>query len=201
MTECCHGCEAILEEFDSFLIDDTATCLKAELFVDMENNRVCQACYNEEYAITCASCHAGLYENEDNYLKFENGKFEFYYKDVDGDLVCAACYRAEYEETCPICHERKAVYSNKPESSFFALLKTMDEQPPGLYKVKRFPFYYGEFAVGFRGFFNEAIELIMPLETIQNKFCLDKNEDVPEALYYICPECMEVLNDTHNNDC
>ncbi len=78
--------------------------------------------------------------------------------------ICDDCYRDNYTEDCPLCED----YYEKSEiaDAFCLAPETAKDMgmKPGIYKIKEYPFYYGNCVTGFDDFFEGAIELIKEIE-------------------------------------
>lgn len=172
---------------------DGQTGSDVELYVNTEGNRLCKACYDKYYAVECNICGEHLYEDSSNYAGYENGTFDFYYHDEDEKPICEECWRNVFKEQCPICEEFLERYTDTKENAFFILCQEYEGYKKGMYKVKSFPFYYGNIVYGFENFFDDAIELIHEWEKVQTAFDLEENDDLPPVLYFICPDCMKII--------
>ena len=97
---------------------------------------------------TCATCGE----------KSDNNEFS---KDPDDGrkYICDECWNYHAPHYCSVCQQR--FYDKDEMSDHFILTKETGDLinvKPGLYKVLRYPFYFGNCVSGFEGFFDNAIE-------------------------------------------
>lgn len=107
------------------------------------------------------------------------------------ELLCEDCYDEEYRTYCPLCEE---LCENEDMTEYFFITKETSKtvhKPIGMYKILKYPFYYGDCVFGFDNFFDGAIEKVSDLN-INEAYSIRyprSNKDI--LLDCICSGCAE----------
>jgi hypothetical protein len=130
----------------------------------------------------CSNCRTSIFEMND----FPNLLID------DDELLCEDCYDDKYREICPICED---YYDIKDYTSdYFVLNEEIAKETgknPGIYKILKRPFFYGNILTGFDAFFDDSIQLLVSIKINEYKKiecgdgCYEVNTNT------ICPECVE----------
>lgn len=110
----------------------------------------------------------------------------------DDEIICEECYDEEYTRDCSICEEYYDTKNYAPDH--FVITEEVGaeiDRIPGIYKVLTRPFFYGDIVTGFDAFFDDAIELVIPIR--MNLFKkIDVGEECSNVVAdMICPECID----------
>jgi hypothetical protein len=110
----------------------------------------------------------------------------------DSEILCEECYDEEYRETCPICEES---YDIKYFTSDYIVISenvaTEVRKKPGIYKILERPFFFGNCVTGFDAFFDNAIQLVVPIRINEFKNIDCDRNDSEIGANTICPDCIE----------
>ncbi|MBP1614517.1 MAG: hypothetical protein H6Q13_1965 [Bacteroidetes bacterium] len=111
---------------------------------------------------------------------------------IDKDeLLCEECYDDEYRTTCPLCEE---YYEKEDMTDYFFITKDISKQvhkPVGMYKILKYPFYYGDCISGFDAFFDDVIEKVSDLNIEEAYSIINPNNKEEVLMDCICPDCAE----------
>jgi hypothetical protein len=110
----------------------------------------------------------------------------------NGYVYCEECETELFFDTCPIC-ENLFEKPETPEQHRFVLTKEQaggEGMKPGIYQVKKFPFYRAALVFGFESFFDDAIELVreMDINAVLEKIRGRKQDVAGDC---ICPDCFD----------
>jgi hypothetical protein len=129
----------------------------------------------------CAHCGKSIFEMDDFPEVLENER----------EVLCEDCYDEEYRTYCPLCEDS---FEKDDITEYFFISKETSKEvhkPIGMYKILKYPFYYGDCLSGFDDFFDDAIEKVSDLD-IQEAYSMinsDNRKDI--MLDCICPNCAE----------
>lgn len=101
------------------------------------------------------------------------------------------CYDIEYRRICPSCED--SYHKDDENSKHFFITKDLAKDTGmdiGLYKVLKYPFFWGNIVFGFESFFEDRIEKISDLDIVKAKQIEEGNRDY-EYSDFICIECLE----------
>ncbi len=130
---------------------------------------------------SCDNCGESIFE-----------MWDFPVVDTDKDeLLCEECYNEEYLTVCPVCEES---CEKEDMTEYFFITKDTSKtvrKPVGLYKILRYPFYYGDCVFGFDNFFDNAIEKVSDLN-IKEAYSIRNHDNKKYILLdCICPDCAD----------
>lgn len=111
---------------------------------------------------------------------------------IDEDqLLCEECYDEEYRTVCPLCED---LCKKEDMTEYFFITKETSKavhKPIGMYKILKFPFYYGDCVFGFDAFFDDAIERVSGLDITEAYALHNPSNGKDILLDNICPDCAE----------
>lgn len=121
---------------------------------------------------------------------FKYGEYPEHPDDKEYDLLCEDCYTDKYRETCPVCEE---YYMKDEFTEYFFISKSTTREvhmPIGLYKILKYPFYYGDCVTGFDAFFDNSLEKVSDLDIVKvgKLRGYDKSHVLLDC---VCPDCLE----------
>jgi hypothetical protein len=134
-----------------------------------------------EHECECDYCGKSIFELDD-YPVLPGGRDE---------VICEYCYDEHYRTVCALCEEH---VDNDYMSEYFFISKGMSKEvgrEMGMYKILKYPFYYGNCVTGFDDFFNDAIEKVSSLNIEE---CLSVRYSGIECdvfLDRVCSDCAE----------
>lgn len=132
-----------------------------------------------KHGCNCDNCGKSVFEMND---------FPEVLTDKD-ELLCEECYDEEYRTVCPLCEE--SCEKEDMTEYFFITKKTSKtvHKPIGMYKILKYPFYYGDCVFGFDAFFDDAIEKVSDLNIKEAYYMHNPNNEKDILLDCICPDC------------
>lgn len=119
---------------------------------------------------------------------FEWGGYPNYDKE-DNDLLCDNCYDDRFRTSCPVCEES---FDKDEMTEHFFITKEISKtvhKEPGLYKILRYPLYYGDCVFGFDAFFDDALEKVSDIDISKAGKVINLDYD-DVKLDCICPDCL-----------
>ncbi|MDR1938261.1 MAG: hypothetical protein LBQ73_07170 [Tannerellaceae bacterium] len=134
-----------------------------------------------EHECECDYCGQSIFEIDD-YPVISVGRDE---------VICEDCYDEHHRTVCPLCEEH---IDNDDMSEYFFISKEISREvhkEMGMYKILRYPFYYGDCVTGFDDFFDSAIEKV---SNIDIKECLSVKYSTGKydvLLDRVCDNCAE----------
>jgi len=119
---------------------------------------------------------------------FKGGGYPNYHKEYK-DLLCDYCYDDEFRTLCPVCEDS---WDKDEMTEYFFITKEISKtvhKEPGLYKILKYPFYYGDCITGFDSFFESALEKVsdMDISKVGEIIGSDYNDVLLDC---ICPDCL-----------
>lgn len=128
---------------------------------------------------------------------FKYGEYPEHPEDKEYDLLCEDCYTDKYRETCPVCEE---CYMKDEFTEYFFISKATTREvhmPIGMYKILKYPFYYGDCVTGFDAFFDDSLKKVSDLD-IGKASELRGYSKSDILLDCICPNCLEKYSQKEN---
>lgn len=119
---------------------------------------------------------------------FEMWDFPEVLTDKD-ELLCEECYSDEYRTVCPLCEDS---CEKEDMTKYFFITKETSKtvhKPIGMYKILKYPFYYGDCVFGFDAFFDDAIKKVSDLNIEEAYYMHNPNNKKDILLDCICPDC------------
>lgn len=107
------------------------------------------------------------------------------------EVLCEDCYDEEYRTYCPLCEES---CEKEDMTEYFFITKDTSKtvhKPIGMYKILKYPFYYGDCVFGFDAFFDNAIEKMSDLDIKEAYSMRNPRNEKDILLDCICSECAE----------
>ncbi len=114
------------------------------------------------------------------------------------ELLCEECYDDEYRTVCPLCEES---CEKEDMTEYFFITKETSKlvyKPIGMYKILKYPFYYGDCVFGFDAFYDGAIEKVSDLNIEEAYYMHNPNNNKDILLDSICPDCATMYTRSEN---
>ncbi len=111
------------------------------------------------------------------------------------ELLCEDCHTEEYYSTCPCCEDYYDKYETPDKDVMHCYIsKDFAEEngmKGGIYKVLKFPIFWGDCLTSFDAFYNDSLELVKEIDITSVEKNIDwRNTGVDISADYICPSCV-----------
>lgn len=137
----------------------------------------------------CCNCDKSIFELSDFPEVLEEER----------EVLCEECHSFEYRATCPSCEN--SYHKEEENSEHFFITKELSKETGlaiGLYKVLKYPFFWGNIVTGFESFFDDRIVKVSDFDIVKAKQIEDKNDDGVMYGGFICYDCFKKYTRGYN---
>lgn len=133
----------------------------------------------------CSRCGTSIFDMDDYPYTSED----------EYDVICTECYDEVFSSYCECCENR---YEERYQTEKFIVFtpahienNSLEGIKAGIYRVKKYPIFYGNIVSGFDGLFNENIELVRECDIDSMITKIHGSDHEQRYADSICQDCAE----------